>query len=605
MQNFPIAGLDFNQIKQNFVDFVKSDPKAPFTDFNYEGSGINALLNIFAYNAHYLGYYIKMLLNESFVDSALKRESLISRGKLNGYTPANVKTATAKLKMSITIDSEQDPTQGYLVFPRGYSFSGRNYNEDGRKFQLLDVIRTTERTVDDSRLEQDGFSLITYTTPEFIVHEGTFREWKYEIDSNDLSQQFIIQDKNADLNTLKIYIHPNIYSNDREEYLLATDFFNINKNSKIFFVTTTYDGYYEVFFGNNVFGKKPENGNMIKLSYLISSGAAGNGCKIFSDPSLLIVGSSDFYFNREDYVITTIEESNGGLSEESIDELRFNIPHHYRRQNRMVTESDYRSLLMSKYRNIDSINIWGGEKHFFRDYGSLYICIKPKSGLLLTQTAKSEIESYLKSYAVIGMQIKIIQPQYTFVDISLSVRIDISLTTFSANQIKEMIINDIMTYNELYLDKFDNGLSDFDLLNFLKTDKPYIKRIFDTKRLIKEFTFIPNTKTENIIIFGNALIPGSLSSQQLIYGTLISYIIDDGLGKMWLINPNNEKIIKKSIGTVDYTSGIVKLVIDFDLDMSTNINEITNIIATPQTPDIESYLYNIIKINNIRVDVQS
>lgn len=605
MQNFPVTGLDFNEIKTNFKTFVQNDPAATFSDFNYEGSGINALLNIFAYNAHYLGYYIKMLLNESFIDSAVKRESLVSRGKLNAYTPMGIKTARAKIQMDLTLDPEQMPENNRLVFPAGYSFSGNNYLDDDRRFQTLESIATTEFTENYETIESIP-TLVSYTfhTPEFVVYEGQFRDWKFEVDNNDLSQQFIIQDKNIDLETLNVYIHPNVDSTDREEFTLAADFFTLDNTSKVFFITTTSDGYFEIFFGNNVFGEKPSTGNMISISYVISSGEDGNGCSIFSNPSRTINGTDlSVIFNDYDYKITTIENSNGGMIEETIEELRFNIPNHFKRQNRLVTERDYKTLLLEKFRNIDSINVWGGEKHFFKDYGCIYVCIKPKTGLLLTQTAKLEIENYVEKYAVIGNKIKVIQPDYLWVDLDFTVKYDPSITSLTKEQIKNIIYGDIQNFNEIYLDKFDLGLSDINLLNYIKIDKNYIKRIFDIKRLSKTLIYTPNTSTEHFILFGNALVQNSITSDQLRYNQNSCYIMDNAYGQLYLVDDLMNKLIPQAIGSIDYNSGTIKLVIDFNLDLTVNVDETFKIYATPKYPDIDTYLNNIIKINQINVTI--
>ncbi len=608
MQTFPVAGLDFEQIKQNFKDFVKADPLAPFTDFNFEGSGINALLNIFAYNAHYLGYYIKMLLNESFIDTAVKRESLLSRAKLNAYFPSGVKTAKAKIQMDLTTDPGQVNINQPIIFPTGYSFSGNNYVADHRVFQTLEPVIASDYTIETQIVQINNENIeqiisYTYHTPEFIIYEGQFRTWNIEVDNNDLSQRFIIQDKNIDLTTLKVYIHPNVQSVDREEFLLATDFFELSKANKIFFLTTSSDGFFEIFFGNNIFGEKPDTGNMISISYIISSGEDGNGCFHFSEPGRITNGDMSLIFNQNDCTITTIENSSGGMSDESIEELRFNIPNHFKRQNRLVTERDYKTLLIEKFRNIDSINVWGGEKHFFKDYGSIYICIKPKTGLLLTQTAQYEIESYMKNYAVVGAKIKIVQPDYLYADLDFTVKIDQSITSLSKNQIQALIYLDILDYNEQFLDKFELGLSDYELLNHIKTNKLYIKRIFNFKRIFKKLLYIPNTTTEHLILFGNPLLRNSITSNELIYDNKPCYIIDDAIGNMILVDKNDKKILTKNIGTIDYELGIMKLIMDFNLDLSSNVDEMIDLIATPKNPDIDTYLNNIIKINQINITI--
>lgn len=608
MQTFPIAGLDFDQIKQNFISYVKSDPKQPFTDFDFEGSGINALLNIFAYNAHYLGYYIKMLLNESFIDSAIKRESLLSRAKLNAYFPKSTKTSRAKIRMELTVDPGQVPETMPIVFPAGYSFSANNFAADHRTFQTLEPVITSGYTTNTRQVTIDGVQTTeiysyTYTTPEFTVYEGQLRTWEFEVNNNDLSQRFIIEDKNIDLDTLTVHLYPNVNSTNRVEFLLATDFFNLTRTNPIFFLTTTSDGHYEVFFGKDVFGKQPETGNKVSLSYLISTGSNGNGCFYFSEPGRLNSGDLSLIFNQSDYNIITIENSSGGLDEESIEELRFNIPNNFKRQNRLVTERDYKTLLLEKFRNIDSINVWGGEKHFFKDYGAVYICIKPKIGLLLTQTAQEEIESYVKDYAVIGAKIKVVQPDYLWVDLSITLKIDHSLTSLANSQIENDIYQAVLDFNETQLDKFELGLSDLELLTHLKSDKVYIKRIFDSKKIFKKLVYIPNTTTEHDILFGNPVIPNTIQSNELIYNNNKCYIIDNADGKLYLVNEKGKFIFTKAIGSINYNTGNAKLTVDFNLDLSSNVDETLSLYATPKNPDIDTYLNNVIKINQININI--
>ena len=78
-----ITDLDFDAVKDNFKTFLSQQNS--FTDYNFEGSGMSVLMDILAYNTHYLAFHSNMLANEMFIDTALTRGSAVSHAKSLGY----------------------------------------------------------------------------------------------------------------------------------------------------------------------------------------------------------------------------------------------------------------------------------------------------------------------------------------------------------------------------------------------------------------------------------------------------------------------------------------------------------------------------------------
>ena len=54
-----VSEFDFDEIKSNLKLFLKGQTQ--FKDYNFEGSGMSALLDVLAYNTHYLGFNMNML----------------------------------------------------------------------------------------------------------------------------------------------------------------------------------------------------------------------------------------------------------------------------------------------------------------------------------------------------------------------------------------------------------------------------------------------------------------------------------------------------------------------------------------------------------------
>jgi hypothetical protein len=601
MKSFPINGLDFDEIKSNFIEFLKQDQA--YKDYNFDASGISSLINIFAYNAHYIGYYVKMLLNESFLDSATQRETLFSKAKLNGYVPKGVRSARARVILTCEADISQDPENKSVVIPRGSYFSGANTNNDGRTFYVVDDVLCYNR---EEYSGPNNTRFVRYTSPEFTVYEGVMKKWRFVVNSSEINQRFVIKDKTIDIDTLRINVFNDSNSTEKTEFKLASDLFELQPLSNVFYISTNEDGYYEIFFGNDQFGAKLGNGNMIEASYLSSKGESGNGCKSMTyvqPPQSVYTRNTTAFFSG--FSTNVVEVSNGGMDEETIEDLRFNIPNHYRRQNRIVTESDYRSILLHEFRNIDSINVWGGEKNYIRDYGSVFICIKPKYGLTLSGYAREEIKQILSKYGVVGMQQKIVDPEYIKLDINLFVKFNPSMTSKSIGEIERIVYDMAMTYSKENLDKFNAGLSDVDFLNYIRQSEPSISRIYDTKTMSKAITFTYCSSTEYTVIFGNKISRGSLKSTGFAYGGNKCNIIDDGNGNLWIMS-DGKKLLNKPIGTVDYDDGVIKFTLEIDVVSDTDFNNTKGLIeftANPALADIDTYLNNIIIFNNVKANV--
>ena len=100
MPQINVTELDFDNIKQNLKTFMQS--QAEFSDYNFEGSALSVLLDTLAYNTHYNAVLAHLLANESFLDSAIKRTSVVSLAKNLGYTPRSRRCPVGTLTFTIT-----------------------------------------------------------------------------------------------------------------------------------------------------------------------------------------------------------------------------------------------------------------------------------------------------------------------------------------------------------------------------------------------------------------------------------------------------------------------------------------------------------------------
>lgn len=606
----PINSLDYPDIRENLISFLQSQTnnngEPIYQDYNFEASGISTLLNLLSYNTHYIGYYVKMLLNESFIDSSVKKESLLSKAKLTGYVPKGRTSSRADIILTVDIDTNKsqqfEPSSRSILIPRGASFSGVNVDYDQRIFY----------TVDDFFIKNIDYTnkpIITYSSDNITIYEGKFQEWKFKIDSSTLNQRYIVRDKNIDIDTIRIIVFPD-GSDTAEEYFLSTNVLDVSETSRVYYITTQEEGYFEIIFGNNIFGKNPANKSTVYVYYISSNGESGNGCKkfLFNKPAQDIPTENNIG-NWEDFkvIVAPNTVSSGGCEPETVESLRFTIPHHYRRQNRIVTRDDFKSIIISDFRNIDSINVWGGEDNIYKDYGKIYLSIKPKYSDKLTLSSKNDIQNKLISkYCVVGMQPIFIDPEFVNTEITIYAKIDHKKTLLSFGQIEKLIVDTVTDYNNTSLNVFDNFLSDVDLMTRIKSTSSSIKSCYSKKTINKDQNIIYKSEIENALIFGNPIQIG-VKSSFFTYGIETCYFSDDVDGEVYIYKvSDNKKLLINSFGRVDYFKGIIYFKFPKDgvlIDNNFITNGIINFTATPVNPDIDTYLQNIVRITKIRVEL--
>ncbi|WEM34256.1 baseplate wedge protein [Xanthomonas phage X1] len=586
MKNLPVQSLQFEDIKTNFKEFLKGNDR--YSDFNFEASGISTLLNVASYQTHYIGFFVKMLLDEAFIDSAHTRQAMLSHAKKSSYVPKGKQSAKAEVVLTLTVGTNNEPLSRNYPIERGATFKATNDTQDQRIFTVLDGSTIYNRSVTGSTA--------TYTSAPLRIYEGQFRSWNFVVDTSVQNQRFILKDEMADVDTFRVRVKENASSTVFEEYTIASDVLDLDPTSKVFFVSTDENGYYQIFFGNGVFGVQPENGNAVELSYISTNGESGNGAKAFT------------YQNDIQNVVSTVTTNSvsaGGMEPQTIEELRFAIPNANKRQNRIVISSDYRSILLDKFRNVDSLNVWGGEENVIRDYGKVYMSIKPKNSDKLTALSRTQIrQDIVKKYGVVGMDVVFVDPDFINVDLSITAKLDLRKTTRSQPELFNLILERVKEYNETYLSKFDSILSDVDLLSYIRQGEPAIVSIYSSKILSKDHQHLHNSTASNNVVFGNRLVKGTIESGVITYGTETVKLIDDGAGVLKLVRVSDSSVIVAKSGSVDYTGGVVTYALPQAAKVAgyeTSTSGVLEFRAVPSVPDINTNMNNIVRIETTKV----
>ena len=424
--NNPITELDFAQIKNSLKEYLNGQDY--FTDYDFDGSALSILLDLLAYNTHYMGFYANMVSNEMFLDSAVKRSSLVSLAKHLGYTPQSIKSP------NVVVNIKTGTTYAANTYLPAYS----TISGGGFSFVCVSPVLQTE--------DVDGNGIYE----EVTFYEGEYRTISYLFDAITTNQKFTIPDRNADMSTLRVVVQQSTTDSDgiSDPWVISTDVSELNSTSEVYFLQQSRTGFYEIYFGDGVIGKKPENGNVITLGYIVTDGEEANN-----------IGSEDSRINRifssSVGEVEVVTKSSGGAAEEDPNKIRETAPLFYQSQNRAVTKNDYLSIIQNNFSGIESINIYGGEDSSPPQYGKVFLSIKPTGGTNLTDTEKQSILSILKSKNLVSIIPEVIDPEYTYLRFTISVVYDPTETLLTSNGIKTAVIGVVENYVDTILEKFN------------------------------------------------------------------------------------------------------------------------------------------------------
>jgi len=553
MPNLRIAELDFDEIKQNLKEFLQDQNE--FTDYDFEGSGFSVLLDILAYNTHYNAYLANMVVNEMFLDSAVKRNSAVSIAKHLGYTPASVRGARAVLDVTVNNPTGSPQT---LTLPRFTSFTT---TINGTGFTFLNTNEFTATPTNGS-----------YTFENVTVIEGEFKNQAFVSVQPGPAERFEITETNIDTSTLIVSVQKSATDLTTTSYTLSEDITGVNENSTVFFLQENPFGRYEIFFGDGIIGKILEAGNIVNVRYLVPVGSAANVSDLVTQTftTTPIGGSSNI-------TITTVSNSSSGADKESITSIKFKAPLVNAAKNRAVTAEDYKALIAANFSDAESITVWGGEENVPPIFGKVFISLKPFDGFVISQdTKQSIINNILTPKKVLAIQPEFVDPEFFFVNLVVNVEYNSLLTTKTSSQIETIVTNTINNYFSTSLQKFNLDFKKSKLVNLISNADPSIDSVIMLIKLQKRFLFTFNQTNsfvdENAINFQNKIAPGTLSSSSFFASiggsTVLVNAADipstmppdpDGIGSIALFRASDGSVIQTNFGTVNYGSGQVTI----------------------------------------------
>lgn len=591
-----LAGLDFNQIKDNLKSYLKRSD-SPFKDVDFEGSNISSFIDVLAYNTYLNNFYLNMVASEMFLDTAQLKDSVVSHAKELNYVPRSYTSAQAQVTFNITPASSLSS----LVIPKGTSFSSRiGSNNFTFSTQELQVVNANT----------DGKFYVNTA-----IYEGSYISESFVFTPANTAQRLILSNPTIDTSSLSVVVYENNGANSFI-YTRASSFLGVEANSQVYFLQAAENEQYEILFGDNVIGRKPAAGAVIAAEYRVCSGTEPNGSRTF-DIDGSISGQSNIS------IITTVNAAAGGSVSEDIKSIKFNATKHYQNQERAVTVDDYESLMLRNFSDVNAVSAFGGEDYDPPVYGKVFVSVDMKAGETASTADKQRFYSFLKPRSPVSIDPVFVDPKYLYTEVYANVRYNTNVTTLKQNDIKTLVAGVVSTYNESNLDGFKKTLRYSKLVEDVNSAH---SSIVSCDLYVSPFKIISPVSGEvfkDVLEFGMPLTTSyTISYDDIVRAQIPAvrttvlekdgkscYVKDDGNGVLGLytIEGVESETLLAVVGTVDYASGKVSFT-NLNIDSYTPASGThAHVYVVPVEKDITAFKNQILTIRDpdIQVDVIS
>jgi hypothetical protein len=588
-KNVNLTSLDFDTLKSSLKVFLEGNEE--FQDYDFDASNMSVLLDLLAYNTQLNAFYLNMIGNEMFLDSAQLRDSVVSHAKELNYLPRSFRSAYANIDLTIT-STDLDKT--IITVPKGTSFTSRS----GSKNYTF---------VTDQNIVINGVDG-TFTKSNICIYEGDYITDSYVI-NDSTPVRYLLTNRTVDTNSITVSV---IEDNGATtlSYTVASSLFDLDETSQVFFIQAGEDEKYEIVFGDGVIGRKPKDNSVVVIDYRASSGELPNGLRLFT---------SDGSINGESTITIVVNEAaKGGAVSESVTSIKFNAPRAFTRQERAITASDYETLLTSNFSEINDIVAYGGEEASPPRYGKVIISVDLQDSDLLPPSNRDIYTSFIKQRSPLSIDPVFVAPTYTYLDVVTNVRYNINETSLSPNDIETLVTSAILNYNTDNLDGFKKTLRYSQFLAVIDdaaeavisndTEVRMVKRIIPTLNTLQNISVDFATSLRNDISTKGEIHPQDevniITSSQFQYKGLTAFFEDDGNGILRIMTLSGDNHVGiEEIGTVDYDLGMIQIN-SFSPESFTG--NYVKIFATVRDRDIAATKNTILSVANedIRITVE-
>ena len=571
------TNLNFEDIKSSIKDYLRANTQ--FKDMDFEGSNLSILIDILAYNSYTTAYNTNMAINETFIDSATLRENVVSLARNIGYVPRSRRAARATVNFSA---SGITSTTKQITFQPGVIANGSVSN--------INYVFSLPEAVSFNAFNGASKGMM-------VIYQGQYVTNSYVVDNNNPSERYVLPNDGIDTSTISVKIRNSSSDNTTTSYELVDNIIGITSTSNIYLLQETTDEKYELLFGDDVFGKKLESGNIIDISYIKTNGKSGNGIENFTFAGLIKDedGADETDFRM---FFSANEKSANGDEIEPVESVKYYAPRLYAAQHRAVTANDYEAIIPSIYPNIESVSAYGGEDLNPPQFGRVFIAAKPKNGSFLSELTKKQLLNSLKNYSIAGIVPSFVDLKFLYVEIDSYIYYNSNFVGDPDN-LKTDVITSLSQYaSGTELNKFGGRFAYSKVLSVIDNVDTSITSNITLVKMRRNINTKINQFAQYELCFLNQIYAPNEKYNIHSTGFNVSDVVgtcyfsdikvneDSGTLFMFqILNDESIKVISNNFGRIDYKEG--EIVLDtVNITSTIENDDVIEVEAVPQSNDV-------------------
>tara|TARA_B100002052_G_scaffold242349_2_gene227162 strand:+ start:4627 stop:6546 length:1920 start_codon:yes stop_codon:yes gene_type:complete len=603
------TNLNFDQIKESVKDYLRAN--SDFKDFDFEGSNMAIIIDILAYNSYITAFNSNMVANESFLDSATLRENVVSLARNIGYVPRSRKSAEAVVDFEYKFNGDSNT----ITLKKGLALVGA-VNNTSYTFSIPEDV-TVNSPLDSGGVGGNN-SPRTGKFSGLTVYQGTLLTKKFIVNGSS-DQRFILDNSFIDLDSLRVEVRKS-GSSGGLAFSRVDNIIEVTPVSNVFLIQEIKNETYELLFGDGLFGKKLEIGDVIDISYIVTDGKDGNEGKFFTFSGNMVNDAGTSIASTNNVQVIATQTARNGTDIEPIDSIRYFAPRMYSAQNRAVTPRDYEAIIQSIYPNTESVSVVGGEELDPPEFGTVVLSIKPKNGTFLSDFTKQNILNKLKQYAIAGINQRIEDLKILYVELESFVYYNNSITD-DQDQLKAEVITSLTEYGKsTNLNAFGGRFKYSESQRIIDQTDPAITSNITKVTIRRDLKALIDQSAQYELCFGNQfnVKPGGGTIKST--GFSISgiegevYLTDiprsnNLIGDIAVFKPavsatEDPVVVVGSAGIVDYIKGEV-ILNTIKISSTVKDNNIVEIQAFPESNDIIGLkdIYLNLDISNTEINI--
>lgn len=343
------SASDFESIRAALIKYAKATFPLDYTNFSESDFGM-FLIELMAAVGHIQSMKSDFLANENYLRTARQRSSVRKLLELIGVRLKGPISAAANARIVLDVPGGVTNVSSVVIPIANRTFTITS-PEDGGALSYTIYKVNSNGTVDLEAATTDIEFTVSHTSESTItINDAVILEGALVVESG----QFLNTDSVKTINltqspyvekSAQVYVEGNvstegIYTEEENVYFAS------GSNDKVFQINSNDEGQAVIVFGDDSIGLSPAVGDTYTVTYRVGGGERGN----LAQEVINVPVTATLYSTTVDTANGTLENTSratGGAEAETIAHARRYAPLTFRRQDRLVTLSDYKGFINS------------------------------------------------------------------------------------------------------------------------------------------------------------------------------------------------------------------------------------------------------------------